>query len=381
MAKKGRANNGMGSIRQRSDGRWEARYTAPNGKQKSVYGKSEAEVTKKLRGVLHEIDSGAWREPSKMTISEWLDIWVSDYLTHASERTVLKYKCIVDGQLKPTVGTVKVSKLAPYHVQRMITTMVNNGLKQCTVSNYIKIFLSAMNCAVDAGIITENPVKRAKVPRVPPAKFTIIDRTDIPAFFEAAKKTPYEYELRFMILTGLRIGEVRGLRWDDIDFDSGTLHVQRQLHPKDRNLSRFTPPKYGEDRIIYLPSDAVAILKDQKRRQAEQRIARGADWYEDEISTDLVFRQRNGKAHGQKTIYNAVKNVGIAIGKPDLHPHDLRHSYAVAALRSGTDVKTVQHNLGHKTAGMTLDVYASYTSDAGKEGANKLSQYFKNAEK
>jgi integrase len=143
-------------------------------------------------------------------------------------------------------------------------------------------------------------------------------------------------------------------------------------------LQRFTPPKYGEDRIIHLPAEAVAILKDQRRRQAEQRLAAGG-WDDDEISKDLVFRMSTGAAHNDRTIYKAVKAAGKAIGKPELHPHDLRHSYAVAALRSGADVKTVQHNLGHKTAQMTLDVYAAYTEDAGKAGAEKLSEYIKNS--
>jgi site-specific recombinase XerD len=85
-----------------------------------------------------------------------------------------------------------------------------------------------------------------------------------------------------------------------------------------------------------------------------------------------------GVEHGEKTIADAVRNVGAAIGIPALHPHDLRHSYAVAALRSGADVKSVQHNLGHKTSSMTVDIYAAYSEDAGKESAKKLSDYFAN---
>ena len=99
------------------------------------------------------------------------------------------------------------------------------------------------------------------------------------------------------------------------------------------------------------------------------------------MSRDLVFRQRNGKPHLYRTIYLTVKAVGAEIGQPDLSPHDLRHSYAVAALRSGADIKTVQHNLGHKNAQITLDTYAAYTEDAGIASAEKLSDYLKNASK
>jgi integrase len=125
----------------------------------------------------------------------------------------------------------------------------------------------------------------------------------------------------------------------------------------------------------------VDVLKRQRKRQLEQRMAAGAYWIEDERTRNLVFRQRMGQPHTELSIFQAVKTAGAEIGLPELHPHDLRHSYAVAALRSGVDVKTVQHNLGHKSASITLDTYAAYTSDAGKEGAKRLSEYLKNAGK
>jgi integrase len=154
------------------------------------------------------------------------------------------------------------------------------------------------------------------------------------------------------------------------------MYVQRQLHPKSQIANRITNPKYEEERLVHLPEAAIAILKAQKKRQAEQRLEAGTEWHEDETSKDLVFRLPNGNPHGEKTILNAVHIVGQSLGVPDLHPHDLRHSFAIASLRAGIDVKTVQHNMGHKKASMTLDVYVAYTEEGGKEGAEKLSNYF-----
>ena len=119
------------------------------------------------------------------------------------------------------------------------------------------------------------------------------------------------------------------------------------------------------------------MLKDQRRKQAEQRLAAGDKWYEDDITTNLVFRKPNGKPHARGSLDRPLKKVGEAIGKPDLHPHDLRHSYAVAALRSGASIKSVQYNMGHKSSHMTVDIYARYTEDAGKTDALKLSNYLK----
>jgi integrase len=373
--KRTRANNGMGSIRQRADGRWEARYTAPNNGQKSVYGATEKEVTAKLRKKLHEIDIGAWCEPSRMTVATWLQIWLSDYQGHNTERTVRKYRCITNKHFIPVLGKMQLAKVLPLHVRRLINDM--HSLQPVTIKNYIRILSAAMQRAVEAGLIRDNPVDNAKLPRVPPANFCVIDRTLLPAFTTAANKTPYPNELLFMLMTGLRIGEIRGLQWGDCDLDAGTMHVQRQLHPANHDSQRFSEPKYGEDRIIHIPDEAVTILRNQRRLQSEQRLASG-NWVDDDISHDLIFRLPDGRAHNEHTIYMAVKAAGAAIGKPELHPHDLRHSYAIAALCSGVDVKTVQHNLGHKTAQMTLDVYAAYVEDAGKEGASKLSAYLKN---
>lgn len=377
--KKSRASNGMGSVRQRADGRWEGRYSTPDGKQKSVYGKTEAEVTRKLRGQLHEIDTGVWREPSKMTVADWVEIWLKDYQGHNTESTVAKYRSIADRKIIPLLGKLKLSAVSPLHVRRFVNALQADGLAPVTIKNYTRILGASFGCAIDAGLIRENPADRAKVPRTPPTQFTVIDRADIPAFVKAVEDSPFSNELLFMFYTGLRVGEMRGLRWADCDLDAGIVRVDRQLRPPQHGVKRVTPPKYGERRTIHLSDEAVEVLKRQRKRQAEQRIATGG-WEDNEITADLVFRLNNGNPHNVMSIQRAVKVVGEAIGKPELHPHDLRHSYAVAALRAGVDVKTVQHNLGHKTSRMTLDVYAAYTEDAGKEGAAKMSEYLKNAE-
>ena len=374
MAK--RAANNMGTVRQRSDGRWEGRYTASDGKQHSVYALTQEACTAALRASMSEVDDGSWREPSKLTVSEWLDIWLKDYQTETSERTINKYKSIAK-HFKKSIGTIKLTKLAPIHVRRMVKDMENDGLKASSIDNYCRIFRTAMNRAVEARIIKENPADNVKLPKPINRQFVIIDREEIPLFLNEIKKTPYENEYTVMLLTGMRIGEVRGLKWSDIDFKTGTVHVQRQLQPKNKSLQRFTLPKYKEIRLLHVAQEVIDALKDQRRKQAEQRLAAGDKWYEDDITTDLVFRKPNGKPHARGSLDRPLKKVGEAIGKPDIRPHDLRHSYAVAALRSGASVKSVQHNMGHKSSRMTLDTYAKYTDDAGKIDAIKLSNYLK----
>ena len=376
MAK--RAANNMGTVRQRSDGRWEGRYTASDGKQHSVYALTQPACTAALRAAMNDVDNGIWQKPSMMTVSEWLEIWIKDYQGDNSELTVLKYRSIVRNNFVPTIGAVKLTKLSPVHIRRFLTAMKAKDLSQVTISNYLRILKTALNAAVEAKLIKESPANGISISRGKVKSFHVVDKSMFQDFIKAANETKYGNELALMLYTGLRVGELRGLRWSDIDFAANTMSIRRQLHPKSQTTKRITAPKYDEERTVYLPQPAINVLKAQRVKQNEQRLAAGAEWVDNEVTHDLVFRMETGVEHGEKTIADAVKNVGSAIGIPALHPHDLRHSYAVAALRSGADVKSVQHNLGHKTSSMTVDIYAAYSEDAGKESAQKLSEYFAN---
>lgn len=381
MAKKKntRASNGMGSVRQRPDGRWEARYTTPDGRQRSVYAKSEAEVTMKLRAALHDIDSGSWLEPSKMSVADWLDVWLKDYQGHTTGRTLETYAHVVNKWFLPLFGSVKLKNFSPLHVRRMINQMTQTGKSPSTIKHARGILSKAMKCAIEAGLIKSNPVQGINGPRMVKPSFTIIDRDKFQAFIDAVQKTPCADAFVFMLLTGVRAGEMRGLRWSDFDQDFRVMKIQRQLHAPSKNRRMFGQPKDGEVRDVHLPDEAIDLLKRHRKAQLAERLAAGDKWREDEVTAGLVFRLPDGWNLDEVTIYKAILSVREELGMPNLRPHDLRHSYAVAALRSGVDVKTVQHNLGHKNASITLDTYAAYTNDAGKAGAKRFDSYWKDA--
>lgn len=370
--------NNSGNIRKRSDGRYEGRYTAPDGTQHSVYAATWSDCSTKLKAAISAIDCGKWHEPNKLTVADWLDIWVADYCTHATGRTIETYKFVIDKRFKPAFGRVKLTDFSKIHVRHFITALQQKGLAPSTIQHAKGILSAAMKCAVnEADLIPVNPVTGVKSPRKPKPPFNVIDREQFPAFIGEAQKNPvYGRAMLFLLLTGIRAGELRGLKWSDIDFSAGVMSIQRQLYSPSYAKQEFRQPKDGEIRDIHLPQEAIDILKAERKAQLERRVRLGAEWKENTISADLVFRREDGRSYNIMEIYKATKAVGAALKIDNLHPHDLRHSYAVAALRSGIDVKTVQHNLGHKSATMTLDTYAAYTSDAGKTGAKKFSNYF-----
>jgi integrase len=369
----------MGSIRKRPDGRYEGRYTGPDGRQHSVYGKTPKAVGEALRAATHSVDAGSWLEPSSMTMAQWFDTWLRDYQGHTTGRTVEVYKSVVDAHMRPAFGAVRVAALSPMHVRRMVADMQRAKRAPSTIKHALSVLSACMARAIEAGLRKDNPVDGVKAPRKAAQQFAIIDREQIPAFVEAAMRMSLGPALVLLLYTGLRSGELRGLRWADVDLDAGTLRVERQLRQLSREDRRVEPPKDGEVRTIQLTPQAVALLRQQRKDQAAARLAAGADWHEDDIARDLVFRHANGWSLSQNCLYAAVTRLREPLGLPTLRVHDLRHSYAVAALRSGVDVKTVQHNLGHKHASVTLDIYAAYTDDAGKTGAAKLGAYLDDA--
>lgn len=314
-----------------------------------------------------------------MTVGDWLDVWLRDYQGHTTGRTVETYTNVVNKRLRPLFGKVKLSNFSQIHVRRMVSQMTQEGKSPSTIKHARGILSTAMKCAMEAGLIKSNPVQGVKGPRMVKPTITIIDRDKFQAFIDAVQNTPCADALVFMLLTGVRAGEMRGLRWSDIDQD--VMVINRQLHAQSKNRRKFGPPKDGEVRDIHLPDEAVELLKKHRKTQLEERLAAGDKWLEDEITADLVFRLPDGWNLDEGTVHKAIVSIREVMGLPNLRPHDLRHSYAVAALRSGVDVKTVQHNLGHKHASITLDTYAAYTNDAGKVGAERFDNYWKEAVK
>lgn len=380
MSKSGtRAPNRMGSIRKRPDGRYEGRYTGPDGRQHSVYGKTPKAVGEALRAATHSVDAGSWLEPSSMTVGEWLAEWRRDYCTHTTQRTRDYYKRISDLYLVPTLGGIRLSTLGPVHVRRLVGDLRRrqgkDALKTSTVRAAVRVLNVALNAAVKSKVIKDNPAKNADLPRADKPVMHIVDRPMYPAFIEAAHTTAIPEALILLLQTGLRSGELRGLTWADWDEAASVLHVRHQMGQDDTLI----PPKDSSVRDIIVGPEVAATLRAQRRRLAECKLRAGDKWQEDDFSAALIFRSRYGAPLCESALYYAVTSIADKLGLPGLHPHDLRHSYAVAALRAGADPKTVQHNLGHSSAAMTLDVYAAYTSDAATEAARRLSAYWQGA--
>lgn len=380
--KQTRSAKGSGTIRKRSDGRWEARYTLGfdprTGKQiqKSIYGKTQKEVRQKLTAITTEIDNGTYTEPSKTKVSEWLDIWLRDYIGNVKPATVKSYTDHVKLNIVPYIGTVQLSKLTTPMIQTMYNDLQRDkGLSPKTVKNVHGVLHRALEQAQKMGFIRNNPTEAVTLPRIEKKQIKPMEDEELTAFLNAIKGNPYELVFYVTVFTGLREGEVLGLTWDCVDFSNGTLLINKQ-HGKVKGTKeyRFSSLKNDKPRLLTVADAVMDALRHQKVRQEIWKDVAGSAW---DNPDNLVFTTELGRYLCNQTVYLAFKKVVKSLGLEEVRFHDLRHTFAVNSLKSGDDIKTVQENLGHHTAAFTLDTYAHVTSGMKKSSASRMDQYIK----
>lgn len=382
----GRNANGMGSLRQKTvkgNIYWEGRYSVVDpvtGKsvQRSISGKDQAEVYAKMIKAQTEINEGTYIEPSKMTVGEWLDIWLKTYLNGVRPYTILNYTQHVNNHIKPVLGKVKLDKLNTHMIQQFYNDLGTvhgdkPGLSPKTVKCIHGIFHKALQQAIEIGYLRSNPTTACKLPKVERKEVKSLDNEAIQSFLKAIRGHRFEVIFLVTLCTGLRRGEVCGLTWDCVDLDRGTIFINKQLQqvPGHSGEFRLTPTKNGKGRTITAAAFVMDALKRHKVRQTETRLKAGPLCNEE----GFVFTDEVGHRLSPNTVYHNYKRLVASIGLPDARLHDLRHSYAVASLRAGDDIKTVQSNLGHHTAAFTLDVYGHVTEEMKRASADRMERF------
>lgn len=377
MAKK--SAKGGGTIRQRPDGRWEARYTVGRdpgtGKQiqRSVYGSTQKEVRQKLAQAVAAIDSGTYTAPSRLTVGQWLDIWQRDYLGGLKPCTVQTYETAIRSHIRPALGAIRLTALHPHTVQGFI-----NGLELApsSVRLVYQVLHTAMEKAVRLDYIPKNPASNCELPRQDRKEIHPLDDQQLSALLAAAKNQPLEQLVTVALFTGMRQSELLGLTWDSVDFTAGMISVDKQLSRRGHRerSGLFASPKSGKSRTITAAPLVMRTLQAQHSRQAEMRIKAGPVWNNPH---GLVFTDAAGGFLDQRTVDYQFKRIVDAAGLEGVRFHDTRHTYAVNAIRAGDDVKTVQHNLGHASAAFTLDRYVHFTEQMRQDSAARMEGFAK----
>mgnify|MGYP003289422556 FL=1 len=386
MPQSKRTTSGMGSIRKvtkvvkgKEYTYYEARYTEGfdprTGKQiqRSISDKSKKVVAQKLKAALAAIDAGTYKAPCKMTVAQWLDIWVAEYLNSVKPLTKHNYNKQVQKHLKPALGAARLETLDTHTIQRFYNSLIASGLSPKTVKNVHGILHCALQQAIACDYIYRNPTDACKLPKVTKPEIKPLEPAEIARLLKEAEQDDYCNLFIVAMFTGMRQGELLGLAWECVDFQSGIITVKQQLQCKDGNYFLETP-KSGKNRTILPAPIVMDALRNQMERQQKEQEQAGKMW---DNQFNLVFTDALGKYLVRRTVVKHFKKISQRAGiSDDARFHDLRHSFAVSSLYAGDDIKTVQANLGHATAQFTLDVYGHVTQKMRQESANRMQKFY-----
>ena len=373
--------NGEGTIKKRKNGTWEGQYVAgrdEKGKliRRSIYGKTQAEVRKKLSSVTTALDTGVYIAPASLTVAEWFDIWLNEYNGSVKVSTKSQYDYQGRIHIKPAIGSIKLQKITAPALQKFINDRFENGLSPKSCRNLHGVLHKLFNQAVLCGYIKSNPVSAVQLPRVEKKEMHILSGADLTAFLNECKGKAYADLFFCDVFTGMRESEIIGLTWDCVDFDKGLIRIEKQLKRERKtggsNEYTFDSCKNGKIRVISPAPAVFDCLRRERAKQAENRLKYGSSFSNDH---NLVFTNEIGGHLSPVTVYGCFKRRVNAIGKPDVRFHDLRHSYAVLSIENNIDYKTISESMGHFSVAFTLDVYGHVSEKMRKESADRVQAF------
>ena len=339
------------------------------------------EALRERSRLLHQVETRTWAPPAHETVGAYLRRWIDEH-RHALRGTTWKsYERNVRIHIAPAFDHVRLDRLTAAHLNRFYAEKLRSGrldhwgkptgepLDAATVHYFHRILHKALEDAVKEGVLPHNPASRATPPKVERKEMRALEPEEAVKFLEANRTSRlYPFWLT-AILTGLRLGELLGLKWGDVDLEAGTLRVERQLI-RSSPTPQFGPPKSDHSRRTQaIPSVLVEALKALRVEQELERAFYGADYSD----YGLVFCQPNGRPYHADTITRwHLKRSLKKAGLPPMRTHDLRHTFAKLSIGADIDPKELQRRLGHSSIQVTFDIYGHVLKSRDREAAERL---------
>jgi integrase len=347
---------GEGSIYRRSDGRWAAvvdlGWQAGKRRRKFLYGRTRVEVARKLAVALKARQEGQVFADERTTVEQFLRAWLRTVAPSLRPRTWTRYEQLIRKHAIPYVGKLRLTKLDARHLEELYADRVRSGLSKTTVLQLHRILHHALRDATRWNLLSRNVSELVTPPHKARHDFATLSPEQARRFLDAAKGDRLEALYVLALTTGMREGELFGLRWADVNFDAGALHLLKQLKT---STSR---------RQVLLVDVATEALLAHRSRQDEERGQLGAAWDDQ----DLVFPNTVGRPlHPRNFLRRSFYPLLDRAGLPRIRFHDLRHSAATLLLGLGIHPKIVSELLGHSQVGITLDLYSHVTATMQQE--------------
>ena len=377
MAK--RRPNGEGMIRQKKKGQWEGRIVVghkENGNPifRYVYARTQKELLDKLHYKIDEYRDTELTEDSNMTLSEWLDKWISEYMTGTIRESTLRgYKKYVESYIKPALGNKPMAFITTAEIQKFYNNLKKNGriknqhiygdgLTASTVNSIHCVLHEALEMAVKAHIISKNPTNGTTVPKSIKKEMQVLTDEQLNTFMKLIETEEHWHDFFYTELTtGLRRGEICGLKWIDFDADTGKLNVNRSIEVKNGIVTEGETKTGKGKRSFYLPVSTANVLRERKKHAKNEWI------FNDLLRPDFPV--------APPAAYRKMKELLEKANLPNIRFHDLRHTFATHALTSGVDAKTLSGILGHTNASFTLDTYTHVTTDMQQRASDIVGSF------
>ena len=387
MAK--RRPQGDGTIRKRSDGRWEARIIIGHKNDgspmyKSAFAKTQKSALKQLHQLLDLYRDVDLTEECRMTLGEWMDKWLDEYMIFTiKENTIKGYRSQIDHQIKPFIGHKQLASLTTADIQKFYNKIKKEGrvhphpihghvLSDSMVRKIHMMLHEAMEVAVRERYIVRKPTDNTTIPKKTITEKQVLDDSQLNRFLEAIQGEPYWHDFFYVeVMTGLRRGEICGIKWSDIDFNEGTLCIKRSVSTKEGGGVSIGETKTDAGvRTIIMPPSVATLLQEKQADAISEWVFPHYTNPSDPLHPSSAYKKL-------KTI---LKNIEL----PMMRFHDLRHTFATHATDGGVDPKTLAGILGHTDASFTLDTYTHVTGDMQRNAmtvVNSMMQQFLITEK
>jgi integrase len=303
-------------------------------------------------------------------VGEFLSRWLRDHVKHAvAPQTYERYEQIVRRHLQPALGRLRLTELRPQHVAEAEARWRESGLAPRTCLHHHRVLHDALQQAVRWQLLQSNPVHAVKPPRIERGEIHVLDSAQASALLDAVRGSELEAPVVTALYGGLRLGELLGVRWQDLNPATGELSIQQTAQRATGKGVVFRPPKtHRSRRAIRLPGPVLDVLRQLRVRQAEQRLLAGPAWRE----TDLIFCNALGGPLAENSLRRGFYRILASTGLPRIRLHDLRHTMASLMLAQGEHPKVVSERLGHATVGITLDLYSHVLPGLQEAAAERL---------
>jgi integrase len=365
-----------------NEGRYMGRFMY-HGQSFVAYGKTVKEAQKKLEELRYQVEHGIYFKEDSVTFSAWFEIWMRDYKEPSVKMgTVGTYRQIYNAYVSPVFGKKQLRDIRTDNIQRFYNWMAAEDYSNNTLQNCRAVLNGAFQQAVKNEIIQKNPVSNATLPRNNKKReISVMTLKEQKLFLQYARDTEFYPMYELALSTGMRSGELRGLHWNDIDFNKSLIHVTCTLTYQDGGY-HIEPPKTSSSyRDIPMLDNVYELLKNRKKQQLQERMLMGELWKPLKGFENLVFTDMSGhpinRDRFKKSIDKIVKQInddGIAFAH--ITPHTFRHSFATRSIENGIPPKVLQTILGHHDLATTMDTYAHVLPDTKVQEMQKLASIF-----